>query len=62
MSAYEWANWILIISFDLFVVAAAILYFHEKLQVHIQYACLSFKLNYIYQCVLWCRFLLQKAI
>lgn len=39
MSAYKWTNWILIISFDLFVVAA-ILHFYEKLQVHIQYAIL----------------------
>lgn len=34
MNAYEWTKWILIISFDLFFVVA-ILYFYEKLRVHI---------------------------
>ncbi len=33
MSTYEWPKLILIIFFDLFVAAAAILYFYERFQV-----------------------------
>ncbi len=72
MSTYELPKLILIISFDLFVkAAAAILYFYERFQVLKPlmtlwlYTMLIYNFNlintFLYQCMVWCKFVLHST-